>query len=302
MVPEETKTPGDGDPHLLSKQRLFNEIDEATAAAADYERLAQEQARHLRKIQDEAKATRDVIETAPVEYVGAVDLTPQIETYRMLTRSLRSATEHQRAEFTRVTYSAMGTTNTTAAALSFIDIPGGLRAQVVGESPHYVSARARFFQLQQIPELRSEIEKSLLNLGLDVPYPGHRTVADLLDEAIGALDRPVVDDGRGISTLVSLRSAIDATFASFMGRRPGQARPKKWPDKVQALGRQYGRDDLTPAQLDALAKSAAPLESRLSEGKSRDLSRATIREIMQQGLIFLNTLLRSIDENRLRPG
>ena len=72
-------------------------------------------------------------------------------------------------------------------------------------------------------------------------------------------------------------------------------------EKIESLGRQCGRGDLPLAHFVDLAASAKRILDTLSGAKQANLSREQVSEVFYQGVTFLNTLLESLDETKLKP-
>jgi hypothetical protein len=159
-------------------------------------------------------------------------------------------------------------------------------------------------QLHRILErtpLLDEARALMQRFGLDTRGGSFRPPLDLLNEAGGALERPVVHDGRPTSVLITLRECIEATLSELVRRRPLQEPGAKVGGKVTSIGRQCARADLPSGHFERLGTDGDILVNDLSSTKQAVLPRDKVIALFNRGLLFLNTLMNSLDESRLKP-
>jgi hypothetical protein len=137
-------------------------------------------------------------------------------------------------------------------------------------------------------------------LGLDTKRGSNRSALELLDAAHTALEQPSCNDGDAVSILITLRESINSMFAGLIARRPTQESAKKDREKVISIGSQCGRNGLAPAHFERLGDDASALLNHLSGSKQADVPRERLIEDFQQGLLFLNAFMSSIDETKLK--
>ena len=71
-------------------------------------------------------------------------------------------------------------------------------------------------------------------------------------------------------------------------------------DKLASLGRHCARPGLDEAHFERLAADADVLLNEFSGAKQTEMPRQQLSEFFHRGLLLLNALMNSIDENRLR--
>jgi hypothetical protein len=135
---------------------------------------------------------------------------------------------------------------------------------------------------------------------LDKRGGSSRTPIDLLQEARGGMDRPLVGDGGPVSVLVSLRECIDAVITELVRRRPRQEPVKGWGSKIMSVGNQCARPMLKSDLFSRLGIDAETLMNQLSGAKQTGMDRDQLGRFFYRGLLFLNALMDSIDETLLR--
>jgi hypothetical protein len=218
---------------------LLAEMSAVSNGSARIEEAAQSAALEARRIQDLNKTARVAYVAAPAAEIDSLDVDQQLREWR----SYRSTLERVEAEFqppvTALVFSGMSMATSMVTTYALFD------ADAFSKSPELDRARRELYKARDIPSLLTEITGSLERLSLDVAHPGQHTIADLLSQAHAALARPVLDEGRAISTLVPIRSAIDEVFAALGRRCPGQQRMKGWPKKVLFVGGQCARPGVT---------------------------------------------------------
>ena len=123
---------------------------------------------------------------------------------------------------------------------------------------------------------------------------------DLLQEAKGALSRPVIAEGGPVSILVTLREWIDAVVTELVRRRPKREKIRGWSNKIVSVGTQCARSALPIGHFDRLGIDAETPMNQLLGPKQADMERSELAEFFNRGLLFLNALMDSIDESRLR--
>jgi hypothetical protein len=162
------------------------------------------------------------------------------------------------------------------------------------EEPQIKAATSQLVQvLDRIP-LVKRAEAEMRRLKLDQRAGSIRSPLDLLGDAQQAFG-----GGPG-SILIPLRESIEGALAALLKRRPMQEPAGKAGDKIESIGRQCGRDELPLAHFVDLAASAKRILETLSGAKQANLSPKQVSEVFYQGVTFLNTLLESLDEAKLK--
>ena len=164
------------------------------------------------------------------------------------------------------------------------------------EQPHTKAATVRLVQaLDRIP-LIQRAEAEMRRLGLDKRAgDNRRSPLELLRDAQQAFG-----GGPG-SILIPLRESIESVLAALLLKRPTPEPAGRAGEKVESIGRQCGRSDLPSAHFPDLGTSAKTILNSLSGAKQANLAPEKVSELFYQGVTFLNTLLESLNETKLRP-
>jgi len=160
-------------------------------------------------------------------------------------------------------------------------------------------------QLRRILErtpLLDEARALMRRFGLDTRGGGFQAPLDLLNEAYGALERPVVAEGGTTSVLIPLRESIQAVLSELLRRRPSQElASSKAVGKLVSIGSQCARGDLPLSHFRRIGIDGDILLNDLSSTKQAQLTREQLGTLFNRGLLFLNVLMNSLDESRLKP-
>lgn len=140
---------------------------------------------------------------------------------------------------------------------------------------------------------------AMRRLGLDRRRGTKRTPLEFLTEANAALERPVLPEPTPASVLLPLRSCIDETVNELVRRRAEQV-PLLKQHPLISIGAQCGRAGVEDGHFERLAVDCRRLGNDLSDAKQTRMSQDRVSELFQEGLAFLNALLDSVDEARLR--
>jgi hypothetical protein len=278
------------------KEEWLQILNNVPSAAARIEAMGQHMIQAARLSQDIAGPVRDIITNLPSGALPAAELNRGLESWK---EWKRMADQVQNAEplASGFVASVYATTNTVASGV------GGCFPIVAPTSQPVQAARTRLSQVLARRPLVDQARSLMMRLGLHSRGGAARSALDLLDEALGALERPVVNEGGPTSVLVSLRESIDAAITELIRRRPIQEKVSVsgWRGKVLSLGHHCGRSSLSATQFDRLGSEAETLMGNLSRFKQRAAPRTQLSELFSGGIAFLNALLSSIDESKLRP-
>ncbi len=163
------------------------------------------------------------------------------------------------------------------------------------EDPQMRAARARLRQTLARAPLVERAKVEMQRLGLDKRTGNIRTPLELLEDA-----QKAYGGGPG-AILIPLREAIEGALAALLRRRPTQEPAGKPVEKIESIGRQSGREGLPVRYFADLGATAKRLLPTLSGAKQIDLPQERVSELFYQGVSFLNALLESLDEAKLRP-
>lgn len=284
------------EPAKKKKEELLRLLEDVESQAQRLERLGGDIVLSARLARDVAGPVRELVSQVPPNdllcnpwergaeswrawQVGAGEL----ETYRTTVNSFNAL--------------SLAVANTSSeAVISFTLPPPSSQIQADVER-----AQSRLRQtLERFPLIEDAVA-SMRRLRLDSRVGGYRTPVELLDEARGALERPIFRDGGPVSVLITLRESINAVISELIRRRPTQERAAKVRDKITSLGHQCARPGLEEAHFERLAADGDPLLNTLSQAKQAEMPRQEPNDLFRRGLLFLNAVLNSIDESRLRP-
>jgi hypothetical protein len=269
---------------IQRRDELLQLLSEVETESTLIESLGKQLVQSARESRDIAAPMKKIVRSLPD------DAFLPSESLHQLTgglRDLRDLASQVGDSFTICnSYSAAcsGVTNTTNSTVVYLD--------VYRSSPHFMEAKNQILTIQEKGPQLQRAKQSMQRLGLD---------SRLLDEAQGAIDRPVAGDGGPVLVLIALRECVNSVLAELLPRRPKQEPAKGYDGKVNSIGNQCARPRLKPDHFQRLATSAEALMNELSGTKQAELSREEQREFFIRGLTWLNAFMSSIDESRLKP-
>jgi hypothetical protein len=289
------------------KDELVDLLGKVGPEAKKLESLGKDIVQFARFAGDAAGPLRDFYSQAPASGLPPDQLNLQVESWQSWFAGAREMLKSQTLvnSFGALSQAA---TNTSVSGVMTVITPPALPLTTSGSPPAPVSippaaqqAKMMLFQTLDRFPLVEKARQSLLRLGLDWRPGSHQTPLVLLDEARGALDMPPAGDGGAVGVLISLRECIDAAIPEIVRRRPHQEEAKGWKGKVASIGRQCARPGLATAHFDRLGIDTDTIMNQLSGAKQAGLHRQQLLEAFSRGVLFLNALLDSIDETRLKP-
>jgi hypothetical protein len=275
------------------KEDLLRLLEGVDSQAARLEAIGQGIVQAARLSRDVAAPVRDIIAYSPSGSLQSGYLDRELTNWQAW-QGMANQVQVSQTMVNSFIAVASGTTNTAI---------GGLMSAVPVDPPPpepVQAARTRLFQVLDRSRLVDQVRSSMTRLGLNSRGGAARTALELLDEALGALERPVVKDGGPTSVLIPLRESIDAVITKLIRRRPVQARVSGWRNKVHSLGQHCAHSGLPTAHFDRLGTEAEMMMNRLSGFKQLSSSREQLSELFSEGVTFLDALLKSIDERKLK--
>jgi hypothetical protein len=278
------------------KDELIRLIANAEPEAKKLEGVGHGLVDSARFTQDMAGALVELVKEVPLDQLPPAEWSRLIEVWRRWHDTAHNLDAMQTTvnSFHAMTHAA---TNTSVSGVMpmFSGFP-----PAPPPSPAAEAARKTLFQTLDRYPLADQVVASMRRLGLDSRGGSSRPPLELLNEARGALERPVVGEGGPVSVLISLRECIDAVITELVRRRLTQEEAKGWKGKVVSVGRQSARTLLPPDHFDGIGVDAESLMNQLSGAKQTTMSRERLMEFFNRGLLFLNSLMGSIDERKLR--
>jgi len=281
--------------HPDRKDELLLVLKDTEKEAAEIEQKAQETTETARFLKDVAENFADVIRAIP-----DTSLIPD-QRWKHLIQSWH--TSHRIAvevkaglgSSERFHASAMATGVTTSTGFSALIDPSRFDTTLT-----FRSAADRLGAVFRRGQLLADVKAQLKALRLDSRPGALQSPVDLLEDARLALDRPGRNESSALGAWVGLREAIGGTLSELLRRRPTQEPASNYQDKVESLGRQCGRKDLSTEHFSGLGVDLQTLMNTLSEGKDRTVERERLARIFNDGLLFLEAFLGSLDAGRLR--
>lgn len=278
------------------KEDLVRLITGAKRGARELESFGHGLVESARFTQDMAGPLAELVKQVPPDQLPPVEWTRQIESWGAWHETACKLQGMQTIvnSFGAVSQ-ATANTSVTGVMPLFVSEPN------MPPLPAHIEApRTKLFQTLDRYPLTDQATASMRRLGLDSRGGNARPPLDLLQEARGALDRPVVGDGGPVSILVSLRECIDAVITELVRRRPRQETARGWGAKIISVGGQCARPMLGAGHFSRLGVDAESLMNQLSGAKQDGMSRDQLTECFNRGLLFLNALMDSMDESLLR--
>lgn len=146
-----------------------------------------------------------------------------------------------------------------------------------------------------------EVRTLLLAFGFDKASKGKVSALELFDTAHHAFEKPVSGANPISTSLIPMRSALNAVIAELLRRRPRQEPAKNEWAKIQSIGIQLKNSSLPNKIVDTWAFQWRQLLNRyLSPAKDEAIDRAEWQHRLQQATLFLKSLLNGIDLSKLK--
>jgi hypothetical protein len=278
------------------KDKLVRLLSDVETQAQRLETLGQDIARSARLSRDVVSPVRDLVSQLPADVLTSGHWDRLVESWRLWQiKAGELATSHTAVNsFNAVSFTV---TSTSSEAIAVVVRSSPLSSQIPADIE---STMSRFHQTLERFPLIDNARSSMKRLRLDVRRGSKRTPMELLNEAQEALERPVSQEGGTVSILIALRECIHSTIGDLLRRRPTQEAAARFRDKLASLGRQCARPGLQEPHFDRMAADADVLLNDLSGTKQADLPRQQLIKLFHRGLLFLNALMNSVDESRLR--
>ena len=271
-------------------------LSDVESQAPRLEALGQDIARSARLSRDIAAPIREFVSRVPEDRLEPDQLARQIEGWR----TWQAAADQLETTGTMVnSFVALTLTNTTTST--------GMVSTVLDARPpeqhlQFVieDVQSRLYRVVVRFPLMDGARASMRRLNLHIPSGTQRAPLDLLEEARGALERPVVQEGGPVSVLIPLRECINAVISELLRRRPVQDPTPKIRDKIASIARCCCRPGLDEAHFERIAAETDALLNQLSGAKQTAMARERLSDYFHRGLLLLDALMNSIDEQRLR--
>jgi hypothetical protein len=279
------------------KEELLRLITDAEPAAKEVEAIGRRMAASARFAQDMSGSLAETIREIPLDQLLPEDLNRQIESWRAWQRS---AVQVRSMGSTVELFEGATSSSVNSCVITVMGVYGG-SSPIVRPPVSVQAAIGKVFRNLRRSDQAKRATDSMRRLGLDTRGGAARAPLDLLQEARGAIERPTLRDGGPVSVLITLRECIDAVITELVRRRIDQAPAKGWSGKVLSVGGQCARAPFDVHHFERLATDAESLMKQLSGAKQTDLDRECLARYFDEGMLFLNALMDSVDEGKLRP-
>jgi hypothetical protein len=271
------------------KQRLMDLLAQAPAAAKRVAEQAEQIQQTAHFIGEAASADLDLLKSIPAESLPLKELSRKVETWQTWHDGVGRVVGNLNilsSEFDAASYAASGTNTST---ISYIV------ASQITWTPEMQGAVARMDKIFERAPLFTGAQAELRRLGLDKQLRVNRAALELLNEAKRGLDT-----GHA-SALLTMRESIRAAISELVRRRPQQEPAGSLEAKLASIGRQCAQPGLDGGHFERLGGDGRVLLYELSGTKQKRTSPQDVSVLFHRGLVFLNALLRGIDEKLLRP-
>lgn len=242
-----------------------------------------------------AKGQRQVtfIQDVSGPLMNAVQAHPEQVNWENLLDSAGRLTDHLQQQVSLL----RGLVNSTASTFfaAGTAVASGTLNNWDGEDGYFHSTEQVFTVFQGRDIFRDQASDQLSRLSLDKTLAGKNAVEQLdmaWDVYLGL-------GNSSTSSLLTLRSAIDATIAELLRRRPTQRKAKTKQDKIVDIGLQLKEDFADVNDFHRLANDWDKLHDELSRAKSVQ-TRETEHRLIIKGTLFLIELLSALNPSKLR--
>jgi hypothetical protein len=232
------------------------------------------------------------------------DETTLVSIDRSFAQSSQMASSFINAMFD-VNSSSLTSTTDASAIFCAIDISTiEIRADV--NDPRRPLAEEAIRQAKNLamkPELTNRIKLSFQRLQLDLSHSGRLSAVDHLETAMREFSVNAASLGQASTWLIPMRECIQTVLDSLLKRRRTQSKVKSAADKVAAILAEFGRADLPPHHFRQVSNECGQiLHEKLSKSKQTSISREHSENFLLAAVLWLDTFLSAIDENKLRSG
>jgi hypothetical protein len=277
-----------------------NELLSAIGEAKDQLKRVCDKSREIvqdsQKLQDVAKLEEDLLQFIPNDsYFPSERWTNQTRQWRQLAYDA-SKFESELDKSKPLSFATDVRSVSASGMFSTLDFPK-LPPEVQGNA---WEVKMKFVHFLEQPNMVGDVETELCRLRLDNTLPGHESALTLIRAAEHALKAPSTESPAASQTLITLRAAINRAITDLINRRPFQEKTKNISEKIHSVCKQCGIEDIKEEDITTFTEEADRLNYLLSSSKDAQMSRDIIREHFNQGLVFLRSLLRGIDHNKLR--
>lgn len=246
---------------------------------------------------DTARSVASFVEALPDDSSLPAQLWDEQSARWNTVRERAQSTLNAMTNINSLTFATEGTTISTSGMMSAAD----LTAMSSNARASAKTARVRFHGLVGKSELVSKIARELARLKIAAPRAEAESPADLVSKADQAFQAPSSSDQAASAVLLPLREAINSAIAEMVRRRPTQGPARGDYGKVESILTQCGVPSVNPVDIDRLAKDAEDIKGILSASKQSKLERDALHGDFLRGLVFFHSLLRAVDETKLRP-
>lgn len=246
--------------------------------------------RRLQEIIDEANVTNPVIPfIQPQDTEGLINIWSSV--YNQVSRINTNL-----GNIYPSTDSASGTATISTATIT----RAYTNDRLITDNPDFPSVWKPYSEFVSRPSQKEGAIQLLKEFGLDIPnQENEKSSLELFETAHEAFVKPITRDNPVSTSLIPLRECIGSVVKGLISMRPTQEDAGSWKKKIISIGKQLKKDILPDDVIDELAEECHDLIDDLSNFKTGDIEREDWLIWLNRGTSFLNSLLKSLDSNKL---
>jgi len=285
------------DESVDKRDQLLDVIADARRAADRYQQVGQQAVRDGQLMRDLADVVEPLVRILPNDSALPSSVW---DSQRNQWRTQADRMDSFVVPFAVVEGIASGTRLTTMTSVTVMLNPSLIPSLPDAIRPQMVAGVNRLRDLVTQARWIQDTDAEFGRLGLWDNPSNRRSPPELLREAQEAFDQPSTPSTSPTAVLIPARGAIHGVVDHLLKARPAQEPAPNWKEKIRSVGRQLGKSSVLPDEFDRMADLGDSLLDRLSAAKVGALARHEVRDLLMEAVLFVATLLRSIDEERLR--
>jgi hypothetical protein len=290
--------PADREERTGTKESFLSLLQEVKKEATDLKSVGQQVVQHCQMANDISGPLFDFYHHIPSGQISTDDLTRQEQGWSAWLRSAR------RTRLLLTDVSTLGAfassamnTSISGVMMHVQSLPVSPSSPLPPDSEIILLSNNVTQVLDRIP-LYDNIHAEIKRLKIDASYSAALSPTALLEQAKRSLEMPTFESG-AMGALISLRECIERCFTELLRRLPKPEKAKGWKRKTELIGMQCGYVNLTETFFEGLGADGDKTNDFLSEAKQGLIDRLGVVAKFNKGMLFLHSLLVSIDETKL---
>lgn len=147
---------------------------------------------------------------------------------------------------------------------------------------------------------KRKLLRLLKQYGLDKAGGSNKSPVQLLETAYAAFENPPGEELSAETSLLPMRECINAAIATLLRRRPQQKPAKSPRNKVLSICTQMAASGVPQQAIQSLAQRWEGLLDELSASKQNELPRGEWCNRLRRANLFLQELLQSLDQSKMK--